>query len=197
MSRVRRELADRPFTAAASMLTLGLFTYDLVPFDFVVSTDALHAAFGRAHWGLMKTYSASADAHALATLAQPLMGAGWFSVLGYLLALAGCERGRHPVISLGSAMKDGLILATLVEFMQLFMRSHTFDAATVMFRSLGVMFGAWCAVFLIDWLPDFTRRKVDGTRAGASRFLMVPMGILVALAVVRVGLLVAQNTSTP
>lgn len=183
IAQLRRELADRPFTTAASMLTLGLFLYNLAPFDFVMTTDALHASFGRAHWGLMSVRAPTIGAAPFAALAQQLTGAGWFTVLGYLLALGGCEGGRHPAVSLGSAWKNGLILVALVEFMQLFTRSHTFDAATVMIRSLGVIFGAWCAVFIIGSMTGSAwRRKAS---------LSVPTGILVILAVFQVSLLIA------
>lgn len=148
IAQLCRELADQPFTAAASMLTLGLFVYNLAPFDFVMTTDALHASFGRAHWGLMSNLVPTVGALPFASLAKLLTSAGWFSVLGYLLVLAGRERGRHPVFRLGSALLDGLILAALVEFMQLFIRSHTFDASLMMLRSLGLIFGAWYAAFM-------------------------------------------------
>lgn len=171
------------------MLTLGLFLYNLAPFDFVMTTDALHASFGRAHWDLVSVRVPTVEAPPFAALAQRLTDVGWFAVLGYLLAMGGCERGRHPAISLGSALKNGLILAALVAFMQLFTRSHTFDAATVMFRGFGVISGAWSAVFLIDSLPGFAWRR--------KAILIIPTGILVILVAFQIGLLAAPNMSPP
>ncbi len=207
MAQVRSELADRPFTTAASLLTLGLFLYNLAPFDFVTTTDALHASFGRAHWSLMSTRVTTVGAPPFAAIAYQLTGAGWFAVLGYLLALGGRERGRHSVMSLGSALKNGLILVVLVEFMQLFTQSHAFDASTVMIRSFGVAFGAWCAVFLIDSLAWSAWRR-DGLQVaqpltgGCADGLAVPtfyrspnhsrvVVLMAILAVFQVGLLIA------
>ena len=183
MTQVRSELADRPFTTAASLLTLGLFLYNLAPFDFVLTTDALHASFGRAHWGLMDARDSTVGASPLAAMAHELTGGGWFAVLGYLLALAGRERRLDSATSLGSALKDGLILVVLVEFMQLFTLSHSFDTASIMIRSFGVVCGAWCAMFLIDSLSwSAWRRKPS---------LALPTGIVAILAVFQVGLLIA------
>ncbi len=183
MAQVRSELADLPFTTAASLLTLGLFLYDLVPFDFVMTTDALHTSFGRAHWSLMSTHATTTEAPSFAALAHQLTGAGWFAVLGYLLALGGRERGIPAVMSLGSALKDGLILVALVEFMRLFTRSHTFDAAAMLIGSFGVVFGAWCAVFMIDSLTGSSWRRRPS--------LAVPTGIVAILVLFQVALLFA------
>ncbi len=160
IERLRRELADRPFAAAASILTLALFVYSLVPFDFVMTTDALHASFGRARWGFMSNLSQMVGMTTLSPIAWQLISAGWFSVLGYLFAMAGRERGRNPVFSLASALLDGLILVVLVEFMQPFIRSHTFDASLLMLRSLGLILGAWYAVFM---MMDTTSRAPQPT----------------------------------
>jgi hypothetical protein len=67
--------------------------------------------------------------------------------------------------------------------MQLFTRSHTFDAAAVLVRGFGVAFGAWCAVFIIDSLTGSAWRRKPS--------LAVPTGILAILAVFQVGLLIA------
>jgi len=222
MTQVRSELTDRPFTTAASMLTLGLFLYHLAPFDFVMTTDALHASFGRAHWGLLSAGVPTVGAPPFAAIAYQLTGAGWFAVLGYLLALGGREKGRHPAscahqplaptltgvgAEWGSALKDGLILVALVEFMQLFTQSHSFDSATVLIRSFGVAVGAWCALFLIDSLTGSAWRR-DGLQVaqpltgGCADGLAVPtfymshnhsrVVVLMAILVVfQVGLLIA------
>lgn len=183
MAQVRNELADLPFTTAASLLTLGLFLYNLAPFDFVMTSDALHASFGRAHLGLMDARVLTVGTPPFAAMAHQFTGAGWFAVLGYLLALGGRERGCPSTMSLGWALKDGLILVALVEFMQLFTRSHTFDAAAMLIRSFSVTFGAWCAVFMIDSLTGSAWRRKPG--------LAVPTGILAILAVFQVSLLIA------
>jgi len=147
--RVGSALADRPFNAVASALVIAILVYDVAPFDFVTTTSDLHASFSRARIvpiRLPDLFAASQTTH----MVGEMQGAAWFLVLGYLLAFAGREIGRHPAAALASALRHGVGLAGLIEFMQLFTRSHTFDAFTIVLRAVGVALGAWCAVFFVD-----------------------------------------------
>ncbi len=182
------ELLVHPFTTAASMLTVGLFLYELSPFDFVKSTNDLHASFARAHWSFVNARMTTAETPPFAALADQLSGTGWFAALGFLAALGGRERGRLPRVSLGSALKDGLILATLVEFMQLLTRSHSFDTATIILRSIGVVFGAWCALFVIDF-----HTRSEWRRSPSMAF---PTGVMAMLFVLQIALLMAPYVTT-
>lgn len=159
IKRIRRCFAERPYGTAASFLTVGLFLYNLVPFDFVTSASALHGSFGRAQWGLFSARPPGLDDPPFALLVGQLGGAAWFAVLGYVLALARREVGRGAIGSIASAVKNGAVLVCTVEFMQLFTLSHTFDLASMALRTIGVGFGAWCAVFVVDALGGAQWRR--------------------------------------
>jgi VanZ family protein len=144
--RLAQALTDRPFNTAAFVLTLGLFAYNLAPFDFVTTTRDLHASFGRARIIPIRLPDPSAAIVQATHWVGEMQGAAWFLVMGYLLALAGRENGRHPAAAFTSALKQGVGLAGLIEFMQPFTRSHSFDAFSIVLRAIGVAFGAWCVV---------------------------------------------------
>ena len=120
-----------PFNTATFVLTLALLVYNLAPFDFVTTTRDLHASFGRARIIPIRLPDPSAAVVQATHWVGEMQGAAWFLVLGYLLALAGREIGRHPFSAFTSALKQGVGLAGLIEFMQLFTRSHSFDAFSI------------------------------------------------------------------
>ncbi|UCC30453.1 MAG: VanZ family protein [Phycisphaerales bacterium] len=174
----RRELSERPFTTMASILTFGLFLYNLVPFDFITDTAGLHTSFGRARWDLTAVRPSDFGNAPYGLMIGQLGGAAWFAALGYLLALAAGESGQDRFSAAGSAIKHGFILASLAEFMQLFTASHRFDLAVIVLRTLAVIFGAWCAVFLVVGRGDSSWRQRPG--------LAIPTVLLLLLAVFQV-----------
>ena len=160
--RLAQALADHPFNTTALVLTLALLVYNLAPFDFVTTPRDLHASFGRARIIPIRLPDPSAAVVQAKHWVGDMQGAAWFLVLGYLLALAGREIGRHPASAFTSALKQGAGLAGLIEFMQLFTRSHSFDAFSIVLRAIGVAFGAWCAVFLVDAASHSQWRRRPG-----------------------------------
>jgi VanZ family protein len=148
---LRHQLRERPLTAWASLLTIGLLLYDLMPFDLVTSTSGLYTSFGRARLGLSTPRPVAFGEPPLALMMNQLCGAFWFGALAYLLALGGRLSGRHPAVAVGSAIKHACILAVLVELMQLFTCSHSFDLAALALRMLAAALGAWCAMLLPHW----------------------------------------------
>lgn len=174
----RRQLSERPFTTMASILTFGLFLYNLVPFDFITDTAGLHTSFGRARWDLTAVRPSAFGNAPYGLMIGQLGGAAWFAALGYLLALAAAESGQDRFSAAGPAIKHGFVLASLVEFMQLFTASHRFDLAVIVLRTLAVIFGAWCAVFLVAGRGDSSWRQRPG--------LAIPTVLLLVLAVFQV-----------
>ncbi len=150
--RLRAAIQHRPFALAAGVLTIGLFLYNLAPFDFITSTAGLHESFGRARWNVLGTAAVAIGDPPFSRLVGQISGAAWFVLLGYVVSLAGREAGRHPVPCFVSAIKSGAVLIWLIELMQLLTMSHVFDLSSVVLRFLGVGFGAWCAVFIVDQL---------------------------------------------
>lgn len=157
--RASDQLQTRPFSSIATLVAVGFLVYELFPFDFVTSTEAMLAGFRNARWDVLSARSTPIGEPPFGAIVAQLAGAGWFAVLGYLSALAGRERGRSRGASFGLAVKHGILLACLIEGMQLFTGSHVFDVASVILRSLGITFGAWCATFVVDELSDGRWRK--------------------------------------
>jgi len=147
---VRKAWIRDPFTIAALLLTVGLFLYELAPFDLITSTTALHSSFLRAQWSPVNPHLTTFDAASLTPLVAELTGAFWFTMLGYANALSARSRGYTPRRSLASSIKNSVLLVVLIEFMQLFTVSHTFDVATLVIRTNGVILGAWSAIFIVD-----------------------------------------------
>lgn len=153
VGRLRPALRDRPFESLASVLTIGLFLYGLAPFDFVLGTDELHAAFRRAATDFSLPRAIVANHESYSRMTGPLIGAAWFAVLGYLLSLAAHRSGRDSIQAIGFAMKQGFVLAGLIEVMQLFTTSHRFDPTMIVVGWLAVTMGAWCASLIVERLP--------------------------------------------
>ena len=149
----RWEWRERPFTLGSGMLVLGLFVYQIAPCDFVWNTSELHAAFARARFNPFSIPAIPAS-EALVEFAGELSAATWFLVLGGLLGLAGIEAGRRQVSALGSAIKQGVILATTIEMMQLFTQSHIAETNSIVMRTIALAMGAWSGVFLLGESPE-------------------------------------------
>lgn len=147
--QARREVAQSPFRLAASLLAIGLFVYQIIPCDFVTDTAQMHAAFARSRLNPASIPPGTAS-EGLAEFSHELTAASWFLLLGGLLGLGGVEAGRRSFVAFGSAVKQGLVLATVIELVQLFTQSHVAETNSVVMRSIAVSMGAWCGVFLLS-----------------------------------------------
>ncbi len=184
ITRLRRAFRDRPFSTLGLALTFGLFAYQLAPFDFVTDTAGLHRSLRYARWNVTHALYGGTDAPPFAMLVAQLSGAFWFGALGYLLALSGRERGRSAHTALGSAIRNGIIAALLIELLQLFTASHTFDMGSVVLRFFAVAWGAWSGAFLFDGSnsPPWNGRP---QRAAPTTLLMVLILFQVAAMLLR------------
>ncbi len=189
--RMRREWTSRPYRLGASALTLAVLMYGLAPFDFVTSTQELHASFSRANWGF-RAVAVQVSPETVAASAAAAGGALWFAVLGYLLTHAAMEAQRHRLLALGSAMKNGFLLAALIEGMQLFTCSHVFDSRIIFLRLIAVALGAWSALFLTEQAQDETSDSPPAIPASLLLFLA-----LVQTALILVPVAVGAGTDWP
>lgn len=164
----RREWRHQPFTLAAGFLTLGLFVYQIAPCDFVANTSELHTAFARSRFNPFAIPAVPAS-EALSEFAGELSAATWFLVLGGLLGLGGVEAGRRQVSAFCSAVKQGVILATTIEMMQLFIPSHIAETNSVVMRIIALAMGAWSGVFLLGETPGL------GSGGRLSRVAWMPI----------------------
>ncbi len=185
LQRARRGLANRPFAAAAAVLTFALLVYHLAPFDFVTSTAAVHESFLHARWNVTTARPTSFLDPPGKLLMAELSGAAWFALLAYIRAFAELQRGRRPVVALASAIKHAVVLVVLIEFMQLFTLSHTFDLAAMLLRSLGAVLGAWSAIFLVD--------QNTGSRWRQRPGYVLPTAVLATLVAFQAGLILGAS----
>ena len=181
---IRRRWTERPFELCGLALTLGVLVYGLVPFDFVTTTPALHAAFRRAQCGIASGLLKEIVGGPIEQSVSTLCGAAWFALLGYVGVLAAGHAGTRVDAALGEAVQHAVLLAVLLEVLQTFTTSHVFQASTLVFHSVGAAAGAWYASFLADgppvrtgalqWGRAFPRRLV----AWALLFQLLMIGLL-------------------
>lgn len=144
----RLGLSANPSQTLAKCLTVGLVLFALVPFDFVLDTAALHESFRVSRWDLGSLRGVGVDGSLLESVMRQLTTAAWFAVLCYLFAKARLSSGATIRTIWLSAVRHGMVLAGLIELLQLFTRSHNFDLSSLLLRTLASGFGAWCAVLV-------------------------------------------------
>jgi glycopeptide antibiotics resistance protein len=174
--RLLGQWQERPFSTCTLLLTIGLVLYHLAPFDFVTSSTGLHASFLRARWDLTASWIAPIGILFYSPLVAELTGALWFALLGYVGALGAREANLSPARAMAHAIRNSVLLIVLIEFMQLFTASHTFDLASIVLRILGAVLGARVAVYLIDALVGLRWRTRPGLAAPTP--LIFILGIL-------------------
>ena len=124
------------------MLTAGLVVYHLLPFDFVTSSTALWASLRESRTlPLQRTIDPE-------TWVGCAGYAGQFAILGCLCVLGCTGRGRRLGSSVGRAFVHVGVVALIIEALQLFVVSHTFDVLDLSAGALGGLFGATAAGFV-------------------------------------------------
>jgi VanZ family protein len=177
----RRALRARPFTLTACALTFGLLVFGLAPFDFVTNTAGMHQSLRAARWNVSYPRYGATTGPPLAMLMTQLTGAAWFAALGYLLSLARREQGEPAPRALGSAIKNGVTLAALIEVLQVFTRSHTFDIGTVALRIVAVGWGAWSGAFLFESSATPPWRRRPQHAAPTALLIVLVVGQIAAM----------------
>lgn len=130
----------RPFAVLCRVMLVSLVAYHLAPFDVLTKEISLRRAFALAEWGVLP-----GDASASAWLTA-LAGAGWFAVWAYFAALGRIEEGGRPRRSVFAAVCQGVTLVIAIEVVQIMIRSHVFEIADIVWRSVGVGFGGLAAL---------------------------------------------------
>lgn len=177
-----------PHQLAATALALAIVTYELFPFQLVLSTEQLHERFLAARWSGLGTGIDASSPTPLRPLATELLGALWFGVLGYALTLASFESRAESRRSLAMGIRGGVLLAMLVEVLQIFSVLHIFEPGVAGIRAAAVVLGAAVAIWLVE--------RGGGLRSIGRPRVLMPTKLLallvaaqvVALLVERVGL---------
>jgi VanZ family protein len=164
--RATRELPQCPLNFWAIGISSALLAYHLVPFDFVTDTEQLHACFRRVQLFEMPA--------GLADIAQELGAACWFGVVAFLITREASRHGRLPFDSMIEGLQHGLILACLIECLQLFTHSHVPEAMSAVIRASGALLGSWTAAFFVA-RPRGPQRRLF---SASSLFLVAAIQIL-------------------
>ncbi|MCC7293350.1 MAG: VanZ family protein [Phycisphaerales bacterium] len=124
--RMRQAFSSAPLMALALVMSLLWMLISLAPFDFVPNTVELHDRFLAANWQMAGALPSDAWGM-LATLARyaPLM------IACGCLALARMRGGWARVDALFSAAKHAFLLGAVVEVIQIFVVSQSFELAGV------------------------------------------------------------------
>lgn len=165
-----------PYAALASVLAVSIWLFNLAPFDFLVTTESLQQSFLHANWQATPAHFAGLADPTFAAFVGKMTAAGWFAVLAYLWAFACLWSSNTPNVALTKAVAHTMALVFLVECMQLFTVSHVFELSDIFLRSLGAIFGAWTAVFIVDHTGDLWKRRPS---------LVLPTMMLIALVVLQ------------
>ncbi len=131
--RLLRGVRAWPVSTAATLLTLGLIVYHLLPFDVVTSSAALWDSLRASRIGFSFLDRGVDDWVAWGGYA------GQFALLGFLFARGCSERGGTFGESAGAAVMHIAVVALVLEVVQVFVVSHAFD---VMDGAAGVVGGA-------------------------------------------------------
>lgn len=183
VARLRKAWRTRPLVTLAAGVGLGIFVYELAPFTFVTDTAALHSSLLRARWLTLLPGVQEGVSQSLASICHQMTGAAWFTVYGYVLALAARRRGFEHPFALAGAVKHAFILAFLIEIVHLFMPMHGSDLMVIMLRTLGAGLGAWTALWLVDGTQHFDWRNLlervcpTIVLAGAVLFQLVVLAV--------------------
>lgn len=150
-SSLRTRLSARPVSVATSLAAVGLVVAGLWPFDFVADTAQLHRSIAQAKWTPWTPLDSAplrptAPQDPLATFGF----AGLFAAFGFLVALAERETGRPRRHALETAISHAAILALLIETVQFFVVSRSFDTVDAMLNTIAAGLGAYFAIVAID-----------------------------------------------
>lgn len=140
----------RPMTTLTIAVSAGIMIYQLVPFDFISTTDELHDCFRR----LVPIFQFQMG---MSAILDELPIAAWFSFLGFLVARDLLEKKHTPLSAVRAALVHGLVLAIVIESLQLLTRSHVPEIFAATFRTLAALLGGWTAAFLLNPTPSGAR----------------------------------------
>jgi len=159
--RAAKAWSVRPVSTATVVLGLVLLVVGLLPFDFVSGSTELHRSLSQSRWlWLSATVGSQRVAANPAALVSAMEAAALFAVFGFMSALSSREKRRTAIESLEHALGSVILLAVLVEILQLFVCSRVSDSMDAVLNICCGALGAYCALFAVDepsgssWIKD-------------------------------------------
>lgn len=177
VGRLRQSLALNPLATLAGLAMFVTLLAGLLPFDFVLQTDALHASLARSRWTLTPPEVNGANAGAVAST---LALAGLFAGMGFLRGLALRQTGRDRWSSFEATLGQAALLAIVVETLQIFIGSRSFELLDAILNFAAASVGAYLAIVA-------TGRMERQDRAHPLALVLSPL-VLVPVLVTQVAL---------
>jgi VanZ family protein len=150
-SRLRARLSASPVSVAATVAAVVLLVAGLWPLDFVTDTEQLHRSLADARWAPWIPPAAPGPGGILRHDVPATLGlAGMFAVFGFLVALAGRESGSLRRDGFETAAGHAAIMALLIETVQIFVCSRSFDVMDAILNTVTAALGAYLALVAVD-----------------------------------------------
>jgi hypothetical protein len=92
----------------------------------------------------------------------------WFSMVGYIAAMAAKEARRTIGGAFWSAIKQGTILVLAIELTQIFSRVHSFDMTHVLVGGMSVVVGTWGALFLMGSRDQWQSNSIYNSNSNSN-----------------------------
>lgn len=165
---LRRSFLDSPFSATEGVVVFALLVMSMAPFDFVTTAKGLQASMREAQIPMAAAVvagrpalTASDAGQAWADLAAGDLG--WsvaFAVLGYLFVIRNRRDGIGLCDAVFRSLGAGVLLAIVLEVLQLFASGHVFSLPDIAVHGAGVLAGVTLAA-IGEWRAQ--------RQAGAAR----------------------------
>lgn len=179
---IRRVFLARPVAMASVILTIGLFLFNLAPFDFVYQTNHLRDSYLHASWQLFGGSHAAGQSQIGVERFADFTAALWFAALAYLIAFSRVRNGWRIAPAVASAIKHCVVLIVVIELTELLTRTQRFEISTIALRCCLAVAGAWSSAFVTRRLTHSEIRIEP--RPG------IPTSVLFAVLAVQMGVLI-------
>lgn len=166
----------RPFSTISICLALGLLAFNLMPFDFVTRSAALHDSFRQAEWDVATPFWSIEQGRPLEAIVGQVRGAGWFALLGFVVALAHREARQDHRMAFNLAALHSVALVIVIELLELFTVTQRFSFGVIVIRCLGATMGIWVALYLVD--SSIQSGRLGRSRQAVSTMLLFSVGML-------------------
>lgn len=138
----RDSVHERPLHVLGLLVGGALLVTQLFPFDFVRTSDELHAAFRRSQWSLPFLSNVGISHGVGSWIVNELPIASWFAAWAGMIALDRRLRGIAPRRAFTVAACETAAVTALLEVVQLFVLSHVFEASVIVLRGGVAVLGA-------------------------------------------------------
>ncbi len=148
---IRSSLLRTPLSVVTSGVALAVMLAGLWPYDLVHSTAQLHHSLVRGRWTALAPSQGDDLPGVIGRPVLPTFAlAAMFLTYGCLAALAERESGTCRAWAAEHALLHATILSLLVEVMQTFVISRSFDALDATLNAAAAGLGAYFAILVID-----------------------------------------------